>query len=79
MRIHVLYATESMCGMCRDPGWHWIAVTPHRVIRWRGPFATKSDCVHSAANANPCAELGRVLIKRALAECPLLGLSGRGR
>ena len=23
--------------------------------------------------------LGRVLIKRALAECPLLGLSGRGR
>jgi hypothetical protein len=24
-------------------------------------------------------ELGRVLIKRALAECPLLGLSGRGR
>ena len=24
-------------------------------------------------------QLGRVLIKRALAECPLLGVSGRGR
>jgi hypothetical protein len=57
MKIHILFATESMCGMCRQPGWHWAAVTPHRVLRWKGPFTSKAECLRSAANADPCAEL----------------------
>jgi hypothetical protein len=59
MQLHVLYASESLCGFFRQPGFYWVCICPtkKRVLRWRGPFASKAECIASAGNANPCAEL----------------------
>ena len=55
MQLHILCATESLCGYFQQPGFYWVCICPtkKRVLRWRGPFTSKAECIASAGNANP--------------------------
>jgi hypothetical protein len=55
MKIYVRHNREGLAWAFREEiGWYWM---PENGRKWRGPFGTKTEVLHSASTANPDAEI----------------------